>query len=135
MWRTSNPKRDPVPAAVHCSICKSPELPNAAIGLRPTCRLILQTELHLQQRPPKQRSRQGHLFHFVPPSVVFSSSLRQPDPVQQVDVAGVGTQDVKTRIDLDPDCSWATESQPVVQTGKRSLVFAQCSEGDGERYR
>jgi len=33
--------RAPSPAAVHCSICKSPsELPNAAMGLRPMCMLI-----------------------------------------------------------------------------------------------
>ena len=34
-------KRAPVPAVVHCSICRSPsELPNAAIGRRPICRFI-----------------------------------------------------------------------------------------------
>ncbi len=36
VWCTSSMKRLPSPAAVHCSICKSPsELPKATIGRRP----------------------------------------------------------------------------------------------------
>ena len=39
VWRTINASRGPLPAAVYCSICRSPsELPNAASGRWPIAR-------------------------------------------------------------------------------------------------